>query len=483
MEAVRDRYTVWGTPVYQNANTAEKGAATPLLADHRATYPTPVEAPRPRRSCARKVFLHLIHFSIIAAVFYFLVPRFLPGGKFHHPATGDMADWGYGHDSPSPQECVDHADWTYEHQVPPRYRQFRHYAHTSFDLPRYSSSLYFIARGVLSHGSIEIVNDGTDSQNVKVDVALLYNLEDVFDRVDVCTLQRGEDKNGVGIFSPRHQHPPHHQDRTQFIVTVHLPAGEGLQFYEELETDMPLFVHAVGDLGTDVFFETISLKTSNDPINIKSLSAEHATLTTSNSVIRGAVNATVIKAHSSNGPIEGVFESVYDISLVTNNSPVKVKLTLSNDDVSNPSKLLLTSSNAPIESEITLVSKSEDHTGGAFDVKTSTSNSHVNVVFPSAPVDSKLDLIAHSSNGPVWAKLHPTFDGSFSAYTSSFAQPTLQYDRNTEDPAGRDRQRDVTVHRQGRGVIEGEVHWSGGQVETSGKVQLQTSNAGIRLNI
>lgn len=111
-----------------------------------------------------------------------------------------MADWGYGHYSPSPQDCVSHADWTYEPQVPPRYRQFQHYAHTSFDLPRFSSLLYFVSRGVLSHGSIEIVNDGTNPDQVTVEVDLLYNFDDVLDRVDVCTLQRDEDQNGVGIF-------------------------------------------------------------------------------------------------------------------------------------------------------------------------------------------------------------------------------------------------------------------------------------------
>lgn len=116
-------------------------------------------------------------------------------------------------------------------------------------------------------------------------------------------------------------------------------------------------------------------------------------------------------------------------------------------------------------------------------MKATTSNSHVNTVFSSAPVDSKLDLTARSSNGPIWTKLHPTFDGSFSAHTSSYAQPTLQFDRNVEDPANRGRQREVTVHRRGRGVIEGEVHWDAGSTETSGKVQLRTSNAGIHLNV
>lgn len=52
-------------------------------------------------------------------------------------------------------------------------------------------------------------------------------------------------------------------------MKVHLPVGEGLQYYEGLDTDMPLFAHVVGDLGTDLFFESISLKTSNSPITVK----------------------------------------------------------------------------------------------------------------------------------------------------------------------------------------------------------------------
>ena len=130
-----------------------------------------------------------------------------------------------------------------------------------------------------------------------------------------------------------------------------------------------------------------------------------------------------------------------------------------------------------------MLALTKDQTGGAFDVKATTTNSHVNVVVSEAPVDSKLDLVAHSSNGPIWAKLHPTFDGSFSIHTSSFARPTLQWDRNVEDPAGRGRNRDVSIHRQGRGTVEGETHWEHGKTEISGSVQLQTSNAGIHLNL
>lgn len=81
MEAVGDCYTIRGTPMSQNTNAAEKGGATPLLADHRATYSL-VEIPPPKRSWVRKTSLHLIHFAIIAGVFYFFVPWLLLGDKF-----------------------------------------------------------------------------------------------------------------------------------------------------------------------------------------------------------------------------------------------------------------------------------------------------------------------------------------------------------------------------------------------------------------
>lgn len=72
--------------------------------------------------------------------------------------------------------------------------------------------------------------------------------------------------------SPRYHSHPYIQEGTQFVVKVHLPVEEGLQRYEGLATDMPSFAHVVGDLGTNVFFDSITLKATNAPINVKVLS-------------------------------------------------------------------------------------------------------------------------------------------------------------------------------------------------------------------
>lgn len=107
----------------------------------------------------------------------------------------------YENGSPGPRDCVNRAEWTlHDAQGPPYIPHFRRHASTSLSLPRSSSLLYFLSRGSLSHGRIEIDNDGEEADKVSVEVGIWYNADDVLDRVDVCTLQRAEGKNGVGIF-------------------------------------------------------------------------------------------------------------------------------------------------------------------------------------------------------------------------------------------------------------------------------------------
>ncbi|CAL1712286.1 unnamed protein product [Somion occarium] len=483
MEPIR-RYTGYTTPMYQEAD-AEKGASTPLVVHNAVMHLDEASrTPHPKRSRARKVLLHLIHFSIFLAIFYFLVPRWYPGGKPQPSPEGDMVEYENG--SPGPRDCVNRAEWTlHDAQGPPYIPHFRRHASTSLSLPRSSSLLYFLSRGSLSHGRIEIDNDGEEADKVSVEVGIWYNADDVLDRVDVCTLQRAEGKNGVGIFSPQYHRHPSDEYRTHFEVKVRLPTSAKLEHYDEFETDMPIFAHSVGDLEGNVFFRSISLRTTNDPIDVKSLTVNHGSLATTNSHIQAVFNATdVLKVHTSNGHISGNFKSLGDVNLATTNGRIKAKLSLTNNGSSDASKLVLATSNGPIEADITLLSSAEGGTGGAFDVKASTTNSHIDVTYPSAPVDSRLAFIGHSSNAPVRAKLHPTYEGSFSLRTSSFEKPTVQHDSHAPDPAGRGRTRTVNVHRMGRGITEGDVKWTGNENRAElGTVQLSTTNAAVRLTL
>lgn len=61
---------------------------------------------------------------------------------------------------------------------------------------------------------------------------------------------------------PHHGHHGHHY--TFFAVRVKLPAGSGKHLeVNHLKTNMPLFLHSLGDLSDTVHFKKLSLSTSN----------------------------------------------------------------------------------------------------------------------------------------------------------------------------------------------------------------------------
>lgn len=99
-------------------------------------------------------------------------------------------------------DCVQQAHWVNhdEELDQHRWREFRHLTTTAFSLPVNSALLYFIARGSLSHGTIEFRDDGeSGNNNVVVDISFLYTHDVALDNIEVCRLQRDGSKNGVGI--------------------------------------------------------------------------------------------------------------------------------------------------------------------------------------------------------------------------------------------------------------------------------------------
>ena len=134
-----------------------------------------------------------------------------------------------------------------------------------------------------------------------------------------------------------------------------------------------------------------------------------------------------------------------------------------------------------ISTNITLVSTTSDHTGGKFKVLTRTSNAPLAVQYVSAPVDSLLDFEGQTSNSPIRAKTHPTFEGDFWASTSTWFPVGVNWDENVEDPAGKGRERHVELKRLGRSDAEGSVKWVPGGEKTTGRVNLHTSNSPVHL--
>ena len=137
-----------------------------------------------------------------------------------------------------------------------------------------------------------------------------------------------------------------------------------------------------------------------------------------------------------------------------------------------------------IHSSISLISLTEDGTGGSFNVDAHTSNGPIDISFPTAPVDSILNFDAHSSNSPVHAFLHKTYEGTYDLKTSFFAKAALDYDNGVEDPAGKGRHRVVETYSVGKGTASGKVTWRDAQATLeTGSVKLSSSNAGVSLRL
>lgn len=63
-----------------------------------------------------------------------------------------------------------------------------------------------------------------------------------------------------------------YNERLDFEVIVHLPPSspnDGPVYIPSLETDMPLFAHALSELQDAFYFGTLSLKTTNMPVEAK----------------------------------------------------------------------------------------------------------------------------------------------------------------------------------------------------------------------
>lgn len=198
---------------------------------------------------------------------------------------------------------------------------------------------------------------------------------------------------------------------------------------------------------------------------------------------------------SSNGAIEGTFNTSDSLFLRTTNSPIKVDVGLKNDDTHVTSLKISTTNRcawfllylhfilnlsqkfSKLEANVDLVSSSEN--GGSYAVTASTTNSPLRVAFPTSPVDSTLKLSATTTNSPAAVSLHPSYEGSFELSTTQFLPKLVKHDAS--DPSGRERKRNVELGSTSRGSLRGRVSWSDN--EGPGSVFVKSTNAFITLEL
>ncbi|KAG1723120.1 uncharacterized protein EDB91DRAFT_183203 [Suillus paluster] len=360
-------------------------------------------------------------------------------------------------------KCISSADWDAYYDIPPWAHQFPSGSESHFTLPVDSEALYFLSRGAFQYGTLTVEQSHEASDTVIVRVRAAYHKEEALDRANICHVKRQENENGISIYTPKIRIPAQdNKDQLVFDVTVTLPAGASgdVLYIKNLETSAPLFRHEVAALSDTVFFGSISLNTLHLPINVQSVAAETGIFTTANGVIKGH------------------FRSNSSLKLITTNIAIDAVIDLSHNEDENPSELVMTTTNAPLDARVSLTTASGS--AGEFTVDAQTTNAPLALTYVDSPVDSWLNSKASTRNAPATVSLHSAFEGSFSV-GSSIIGPSLEQ-HEVEDPAGEGRQRHITISRS-RGHIQGSVRWvgaehSGGEI---GFVQVSTTLSPARL--
>ncbi|TFY78474.1 hypothetical protein EWM64_g5533 [Hericium alpestre] len=333
-------------------------------------------------------------------------------------------------------DCVHGDQWTPiglepGHSYPPNYS-----AKTEFDLPIHSDLLFLLSRGSLASGSVSIVQDLslTDKDTVKASLVVHFHSRTALSRSKVCRLQRGNNENGVGVFTAR-WNDPRQSDRLRFEVILRLPARSEPFYIAALETSLPLFSHSFDRLNEAFEFGHLSLKGTNAPITIASVLVGKADITTTNSGIRG------------------VFNSSGTLDLKTTNGYIHVDVSLYNSKYADPSVLNMRTTNGPISSHVDLISNASSGTEGTFHVTGKTTNAPIEVVYGAQPVDSFLNFDAHTTNSPATVQLRPEYEGSFVLSTTNLAA-NVHANTTAEDPGGARRTQRVEWHSNKPMLVE-----------------------------
>lgn len=135
--------------------------------------------------------------------------------------------------------------------------------------------------------------------------------------------------------------------------------------------------------------------------------------------------------------------------------------------------LPLTTSPRLIEADVALYSFSG--MGGVFDIHSGTINSPLTLNIHTAPVDSRLDVVAITTLSDVRVSLPAAYEGAFELETS-LARAAVEVDNRVSDPAGDGRRRKI-VHRSRSGNhAMGAVGWTPSRPNSQqGQVQLTTA--------
>ncbi|TDL18015.1 hypothetical protein BD410DRAFT_729021 [Rickenella mellea] len=347
-------------------------------------------------------------------------------------------------------------------------------ARTNFRLPVSSNVLYFLSRGSYASGMVRYETTEEDGNYVKVDVIVNYKSQSALDRANICRLSKGDEENGVGIYTPNHRGGRiSEDDRLDFTVNVRFPANKtepnAFRFVKDLRADFSSFAQNIMGMRyapppqNRIFFQSLNLSTTNAAITSSDLQSDRVAL------------------HTTNGPITGKYNVSTYLRLETTNNRIDVNVAMTDRAVEcgNPPRLHMRSSNGALQARIQLFSPKEE---GAFDVDATSSNAPLTLQFVEQPINSTLRVNARTSSGSANVNLHPAYEGNFTLQTSN-SLPQVQR-TVAKDPTGKGRERHVDYGRNVRNILQGSVWW--GHPKKDGlksDVRVRTSNSPVQLRV
>lgn len=105
------------------------------------------------------------------------------------------------HPGESIDSCIESADWT-EIDPPEVHNphEFPVWQRAELSLPTDAEDIFLLSRGVHALGHLLII-EAADREDIGVEVVVGYHdVGDLFERSNLCTLRRGDNGHGIGIF-------------------------------------------------------------------------------------------------------------------------------------------------------------------------------------------------------------------------------------------------------------------------------------------
>ena len=98
-----------------------------------------------------------------------------------------------------------------------------------------------------------------------------------------------------------------------------------------------------------------------------------------------------------------------------------------------------------------------------------------------------LNASVQTCNAPAYVVMHSAFEGRYELHTSPFMRPIVGV-RNSQDPTGAGRRRNVTTANGGMGVVRGQAGWQSvsyafaSQESSTGHVRVGTTNGPLHVS-